>query len=248
MSDKEGRTRRSARIPACQCFWVGHGVTLPSRESFAARLSVSHPSRRPRLGCPRCRHSLPDLRHEWRSPARGHAPVHPHARSGWHSPCPGRRVGGLPGFQLKERNEWFASGTSGPLRVDLLFTANPCAANPGAPTSTSAPRMVKPKKTPETIRHGHRIHPPTSMLAFRGSRAAVGSPAPTCSPLCLLRATRGSGSGLAKATDPVSTPRQPSAAVRTARDVGSIRLRRGWTFVAAWGGARMSPCQPRRDS
>ncbi|MFC7338392.1 hypothetical protein ACFQY0_14455 [Haloferula chungangensis] len=31
----------------------------------------------------------------------------------------------LPGFQLEERNEWFATGTVGPLRVDLLFTANP---------------------------------------------------------------------------------------------------------------------------
>lgn len=31
----------------------------------------------------------------------------------------------LPGFILEEGNEWFATGTSGPLRVDLLFTANP---------------------------------------------------------------------------------------------------------------------------
>lgn len=31
----------------------------------------------------------------------------------------------LPGFVLEERNEWFATGTSGPLRIDLLFTANP---------------------------------------------------------------------------------------------------------------------------
>lgn len=31
----------------------------------------------------------------------------------------------LPGFSLEERNEWFATGTSGPLRIDLLFTANP---------------------------------------------------------------------------------------------------------------------------
>lgn len=31
----------------------------------------------------------------------------------------------LPGFHLEEKNEWFATGTSGPLRVDLLFTANP---------------------------------------------------------------------------------------------------------------------------
>lgn len=31
----------------------------------------------------------------------------------------------LPDFVLEEGNEWFATGTSGPLRVDLLFTANP---------------------------------------------------------------------------------------------------------------------------
>jgi len=31
----------------------------------------------------------------------------------------------LPGFVLEEKNEWFATGTSGPLRVDLLFTDNP---------------------------------------------------------------------------------------------------------------------------
>lgn len=31
----------------------------------------------------------------------------------------------LPGFTLVERNEWFATGDCGPLRVDLLFTANP---------------------------------------------------------------------------------------------------------------------------
>ena len=31
----------------------------------------------------------------------------------------------LPGFILEDGNEWFATGTSGPLRVDLLFTANP---------------------------------------------------------------------------------------------------------------------------
>jgi hypothetical protein len=31
----------------------------------------------------------------------------------------------LPGFLLEERNEWFATGTVGPLRIDLLFTANP---------------------------------------------------------------------------------------------------------------------------
>jgi hypothetical protein len=31
----------------------------------------------------------------------------------------------LPGFELDERNEWFGSGHSGPLRVDLLFTTNP---------------------------------------------------------------------------------------------------------------------------
>ena len=31
----------------------------------------------------------------------------------------------LPDFFLEEQNEWFATGMSGPLRVDLLFTANP---------------------------------------------------------------------------------------------------------------------------
>lgn len=31
----------------------------------------------------------------------------------------------LPGFVLRERNEWFGTGDCGPLRVDLLFTANP---------------------------------------------------------------------------------------------------------------------------
>lgn len=31
----------------------------------------------------------------------------------------------LPDFRLEERNEWFATGLCGPLRVDLLFTANP---------------------------------------------------------------------------------------------------------------------------
>ena len=31
----------------------------------------------------------------------------------------------LPDFQLDEKNEWFATGASGPLRVDLLFTSNP---------------------------------------------------------------------------------------------------------------------------
>jgi hypothetical protein len=35
----------------------------------------------------------------------------------------------LPGFILEEGNEWFATGTSGPLRVDLLFTANPLFAS-----------------------------------------------------------------------------------------------------------------------
>lgn len=30
----------------------------------------------------------------------------------------------LPGFILEERNEWFATGTSGPVRIDLLFTEN----------------------------------------------------------------------------------------------------------------------------
>ncbi len=31
----------------------------------------------------------------------------------------------LPDYQLEERNEWFATGTIGPVRVDLLFTENP---------------------------------------------------------------------------------------------------------------------------
>lgn len=31
----------------------------------------------------------------------------------------------LPGFVLREKNEWFGTGDCGPLRVDLLFTANP---------------------------------------------------------------------------------------------------------------------------
>jgi hypothetical protein len=31
----------------------------------------------------------------------------------------------LDGFLLEEGNEWFATGTVGPLRIDLLFTANP---------------------------------------------------------------------------------------------------------------------------
>ncbi len=31
----------------------------------------------------------------------------------------------LPGFTLREQNEWFASGQVGALRVDLLLTANP---------------------------------------------------------------------------------------------------------------------------
>jgi hypothetical protein len=31
----------------------------------------------------------------------------------------------LPGFLLEECNEWFATGTVGPMRIDLLFTANP---------------------------------------------------------------------------------------------------------------------------
>lgn len=35
----------------------------------------------------------------------------------------------LPGFLLEEQNEWFATGTSGLLRVDLLFTANPLFAH-----------------------------------------------------------------------------------------------------------------------
>ena len=35
----------------------------------------------------------------------------------------------LSGFLLEERNEWFATGTIGPLRIDLLFTANPLFAD-----------------------------------------------------------------------------------------------------------------------
>lgn len=35
----------------------------------------------------------------------------------------------LPGYQLEERNEWFATGTVGPVRVDLLFTTNPLFAH-----------------------------------------------------------------------------------------------------------------------
>lgn len=35
----------------------------------------------------------------------------------------------LPDFHLEEKNEWFATGTSGPLRVDLLFTTNPLFAD-----------------------------------------------------------------------------------------------------------------------
>jgi len=31
----------------------------------------------------------------------------------------------LPDFKLEESNEWFATGTVGPVRVDLLFTQNP---------------------------------------------------------------------------------------------------------------------------
>jgi hypothetical protein len=31
----------------------------------------------------------------------------------------------LPGFVLREKNEWFGTGDCGPLRVDILFTANP---------------------------------------------------------------------------------------------------------------------------
>jgi hypothetical protein len=31
----------------------------------------------------------------------------------------------LPGFVIRERNEWFGTGDCGPLRVDLLFTENP---------------------------------------------------------------------------------------------------------------------------
>lgn len=35
----------------------------------------------------------------------------------------------LPGYQIEERNDWFATGTVGPVRVDLLFTANPLFAH-----------------------------------------------------------------------------------------------------------------------
>lgn len=35
----------------------------------------------------------------------------------------------LPDFVLRERNEWFGTGDSGPLRVDLLFTASPLFAH-----------------------------------------------------------------------------------------------------------------------
>ena len=31
----------------------------------------------------------------------------------------------LPNYRIEERNEWFATGTVGPLRIDLHFTANP---------------------------------------------------------------------------------------------------------------------------
>ncbi len=31
----------------------------------------------------------------------------------------------LPDFKLEEGNEWFATGTLGPVRIDLLFTQNP---------------------------------------------------------------------------------------------------------------------------
>jgi hypothetical protein len=31
----------------------------------------------------------------------------------------------LPGLVIEDRNEWFARGAFGPLRVDFLFTANP---------------------------------------------------------------------------------------------------------------------------
>lgn len=34
-------------------------------------------------------------------------------------------LGRLPGFVLRERNEWFATGNCGPLRIDLLLTSNP---------------------------------------------------------------------------------------------------------------------------
>lgn len=34
-------------------------------------------------------------------------------------------LGKLPDFNLEERNEWFATGTIGPVRIDLFFTQNP---------------------------------------------------------------------------------------------------------------------------
>ena len=44
----------------------------------------------------------------------------------------------LPGFVLREKNEWFATGDCGPLRVDLLLTANPFFAE--VATKHSGPR------------------------------------------------------------------------------------------------------------
>lgn len=44
----------------------------------------------------------------------------------------------LPGFVLREKNEWFATGDCGPLRVDLLLTANPFFAE--VATKHSRPR------------------------------------------------------------------------------------------------------------
>ena len=45
----------------------------------------------------------------------------------------------LPGFVLREKNEWFATGDCGPLRVDLLLTANPFFAD--VATKHSRPRQ-----------------------------------------------------------------------------------------------------------
>jgi len=45
----------------------------------------------------------------------------------------------LPGFALREKNEWFGTGDCGPLRVDLLFTANPLFAE--VALRHSAPRQ-----------------------------------------------------------------------------------------------------------
>ncbi len=44
----------------------------------------------------------------------------------------------LPGFVLREKNDWFGTGDCGPLRVDLLFMANPLFA--GVAQGHSQPR------------------------------------------------------------------------------------------------------------